>query len=82
MNVILGFLGMVFGLGKGASVPNTAGGIVNHAALIGGLTYLIQHRDELVTFTASYGSLAVAGGVVWLILEVIRRTSPGAPGAA
>lgn len=78
MNLILGFIGKIFGMGSGASLINNAGGAVNHLAMITAITYLCDHINETITFTASYGFLAVVVAFAYMILELFRRSTPGA----
>lgn len=76
---VLTVLGKVFGFGPGISVGNAVGGVVDHAVGLTVVSYLLAHANQQVTFDASLGFLALVAGFGYVLIELVRRTQPGAP---
>lgn len=74
MSVILDILKTIFGLGTGGSVVNNIGGTLTHLAALPALAWLATHANEQVQVSTSYGFLALIGGFVYVLLEVLRRS--------
>lgn len=78
---VVTFLGGLFGFKAGASVANTAGGLINHTAALSALYYLCDHASQQINLgEVSLGFLALIVGFAYVILELFRRRLPGAGG--
>lgn len=75
---ILSLIGSIFGIKSGATVGNMVGGVVNNAVSLSLVSYLIIHADQEIHFSTSLGFLALVVAFAYLLIEVVRRTSPGA----
>lgn len=79
MSTIVSFLGTLFGIKQGATLLNTGAGVLNWGALAAAGAYVIQHSDQPVPLgSVSLGALGIAGLLLFLVFEVVRRHSPGA----
>lgn len=73
---IIGAALKLLGLANGASTVNKVVGVLNYAAILPLITYLVKHADEQVHFSASLGFLALLTAFVFVLLEVARRSRP------
>jgi hypothetical protein len=83
MSIISGVLGAVKGFfsnGVGSTVGNGVANVAALAALAPAVIWLIVHKDEAaVTFTFTYGQLALIGVVMFFLLKIIHYTRAGSP---
>ncbi len=64
----------LLGIGNGAGLASKALGTFNLIALAPLGLWAWAHKDEQVTFTMSLGVLAVLAVVVYVVLELNRRS--------
>lgn len=74
MSALLEMLGKFLGIGGGASVLNSAGGLLTNLGLLPVAAWLFKHADEQVHFETSLGFLALCVAFAYVVLEVLRRS--------
>lgn len=76
MSALFAALGKLLGLGADMSPIAVVTGVVNNAALLPVILWGWTHRDEVVDFKLSLGSLAIIVLGAWFYLEILRRSQP------
>jgi hypothetical protein len=70
------FLLKLLGIGNGAGVASSIMGGVNYVTIASLGTWAWVHRDEVITFNMSLGTLGLIVGACLFMLELNRRTPP------
>lgn len=68
-------LGTVFGINSAQSVASNVGGVFTNMTAIAGISYLVKNANEVITFTASLGFLAILAGFAYILIELVRRST-------
>jgi hypothetical protein len=75
---LLGVLKGVFSGGVGGAVGNGVANVAAVAALAPAVIWLIANKDEpAVTFTFTYGQLALIGLAMFFLVKIIHYTRAG-----
>lgn len=69
----------LLGLGGGAGLVNTIGGIANHAAAPAAITWALKEPDGEINIKLSRLALLVVVALFWFVLETMRRSRPHNP---
>jgi len=73
---MLSFVLKLLGIGNGAGIATSVMGGVNYVTIASLGTWAWLHRDEVVTFNMSLGTLGLIVGAALFFLELNRRTPP------
>jgi hypothetical protein len=77
---LIGVLKGFFSGGVGGAVGNGVANVAALAALAPAVIWLIANKDEpAVTFTFTYGQLAVVGLLLFFLVKIIHYTRAGSP---
>jgi len=71
---MLNIITRLLGIGNGAGVATSIMGGVNYVTIASLGTWAWVHRDEVVTFNMSLGTLGLIVGAALFVLEINRRT--------
>jgi hypothetical protein len=75
---LLGALKGFFSAGIGGAVGNGVANVTALAALAPAAIWLISNKDaEAVTFSFTYGQLALIGGVLFFLVKIVHYTRAG-----
>jgi FtsH-binding integral membrane protein len=74
VNIIAKLIGFFTG-GAGAAVSNIASLAALVAAFAPGVYWFVGHQNE-IALTLTWGHVALVGGVLFFVLEIIRAANP------
>lgn len=73
---MLALLGKLLGLGGTTSAISQVTGIINNAALLPVVLWGWTHRDDMLEFRLSLGTLGLIALLALFYLETLRRSQP------